>query len=212
MISIRVIWCRLSRLRWHWKSVNHHLWCAEYVTTGFDRIKSSSACETAFRDYKSYTAHAHPGKNEPIWFLFYFHLLANKKPEFDSLFVFCCFCLRPLQNAMKENPGRNVWRNNNNPPPPPPLYSPPYGLLNVFRLFFPDKSRGVSSLSPQLCVASSRSDGLCCSRPRGGNVTHRRTWCVIRAWYKHADAGGGSEQPGGIPIDSWWETGADHFP
>lgn len=50
------------------------------------------------------TAHAHPGKNEPIWFLFYFYLLVIKKPEFDPLSLFCHFCLHPLQNAMKENP------------------------------------------------------------------------------------------------------------
>lgn len=135
MISIRVIWCRLSRLRWHWKSVIHHLWCAEYVTTGFDRIKSSSACETAFRDHKSQTAHAHPGKMSRFGFYFIFIFLLIKSP---SLILFLCFAVFVYVHYRMR--WKKTWGETSDgittTPPPPPFYSPSYGLLKVFRLFF----------------------------------------------------------------------------
>lgn len=70
----------------------------------FDHLKNNnniSLRDSAQGGSVSY-AHAHPGENEPFWFLFYIYLFVNKKPKFDSVFVFCHFCLHPLQNAVKE--------------------------------------------------------------------------------------------------------------
>lgn len=77
-------------------------------------------------------AHAHPGKNEPFWFLFYIYLFANKKPKFDPVFVFCHFCLHPLQNAMKTKKIRKI-----HPKELQPFFSFPYNdFLYVFLSFF----------------------------------------------------------------------------
>lgn len=65
----------------------------------FDHFKIRSA---SAQGGSATLAHAHPGKNEPFWFLFYIYLFVNKKPKFDPVFVFCHFCIHPLQNAMKE--------------------------------------------------------------------------------------------------------------
>lgn len=50
-----------------------------------------------------------------------------------------------------------------------------YSWLVFFFFFSPNTSWDASTLSPRLCVASSSSDGLCCSCARGGHVTHGRT-------------------------------------